>query len=161
MARKTAEVPDPVAARVAVLNRVRSRRPADKVRTYQDAEGGPPVTSRIPADADRLPPRDLTEWCDDRELACFGGRTRLNDAEQAAYGILEAMRGGDQEAVRRAVKAAGDGLDGWLRSMVYSLLEQWRGAAPSFAVDVAVAATGEARRLGWDVQPRRQRRRAA
>jgi hypothetical protein len=159
MARKvTAPADDPVAARIAVLDRVKARRPADKTRTYPNLDGGEPVVTRIPPDIDRLPPRNLEAWCDDRELACFAGRTRLNDAEAAAHAILTAMRTGDPGAVRRAVGEAGKNLDGHIRFLISGLLEQWRGGAPSYALDVAVAAFGEARRLQWDKPPRRTRR---
>lgn len=154
----TAVVDDPVQARISVLERVKARRPPDRIRTYPNFDGGPPMVTRIPPDTDRLPPTDLGAWCDDRELACFAGRVRLNDAEAAAHAILTAMRSGDAATVRRTVGEAGKGLDGQVRFLISGLLEQWRGSAPSYALDVAVAAFGEARRLQWDRPPRRTRR---
>src|SRR5580700_5541865 len=102
---------DPVADRVAVLERVRSRRPPEAVATYPNVAGGAPMTVRAPAAVDRVPPADLGEWADDRVLAAFGGRTRLNPAEGAAFAVLGAFRSGDPAAVRRAVSEAGAGLD--------------------------------------------------
>lgn len=158
--RKTAPASpaDPTAARVAVLERVKARRPEGKTRTYPNVDGGPPAILRIPADSDRLPPNDLQQWIDDRVVACFGGRVRLNDGEQCAFTILESMRGGDAKAVRETVKRAGEGLDGQVRYLVAGVLATWRGGAPTFALDVVIAALGEARRLGWDRPPRRQNR---
>jgi hypothetical protein len=161
MTRKTAvaERPvDPVAARIEVLGRVKARRPADRTRSYPNLDGGEPVVTRIPPDADRFPPRDLEQWCDDRELGAFGGRIKLNDAEAAAHSILTSMRTGDPAEVRRTVSAAGKGVDAQVRYLISGLLEQWRGGAPVFALDVAIAAVGEARRLGWDRRPRKTRR---
>ncbi len=157
MARKTA-AEDPVTARVAVLERVKARRPADQVRTYPNLDGGEPMVTRIPAGTDRLPARDLQQWVDDRVVACFGGRVRLNPAEECAHQILESFRTGDQDTVRKAVRTAGDGLDSHLRFLVAGVLEGWRSGAPAFALDVAIAANGEARRLGWDKPPRKTRR---
>ena len=157
-AKVTAPAEDPAAARIAVLERVKARRPADKVRTYPNFDGGEPMVTRIPPDTDRLPPRDLEQWLDDRELGCFGGRIRLNDAESAAHAILTAMRTNDEAAVRRAIGEAGQGLDGHVRYLVSGLLEQWRASAPGYALNVAIAANGEARKLGWDRPPRRVRR---
>ncbi len=160
MARAKAPAPaeNPTAARIAVLKRVKARRPPDTVRTYPNFDGGEPTITRIPPDTDRLPPRDLEAWCDDRELACFAGRIRLNDAESAAYAILTAMRTGNPATVRRAVSEAGKGVDGHIRFLISGLLEQWRGGAPSYALDVAIAAFGAAREAGWDRPPRRTRR---
>jgi hypothetical protein len=158
--RKTATTVagDPVQARIQVLERVKARRPEDKVRQYPNLTGGPAFVYRNPPDTDRLPPRDLEQWADDRELACFAGRVRLNAAEQVAQDILTVMRSGDTDAVRRAVSDAGKGLDGQVRFLVAALLETWRGSAPVFAMDVTIAALGEARRLQWDRSPRRQQR---
>lgn len=154
----TATVSGPVAARVAVLERVKARRPPDKVRTYPNLDGGEPFVSRVPAAADRLPPRTLQDWIDDRVIGAFGGRTGLNPGEQAVFTILEAMRSGDSRAVQGTVKTAGAGLDDRLRHLVCQQLESWRSAAPGFALDMAIAATGEARRHGWDRPPRRRSR---
>jgi hypothetical protein len=156
----TVRMEDPVASRVAVLSRVKARRPPDKVRSYPSTTGDEPLVSRTPSETDRLPPRTLADWVDDRTVATFGGRTKLNAAEQCAFEILEAFRSADQAAVRKAVQAAGKGIDSQLQHLVYALLETWRGGAPGYALDVTIAATGEARRLGWDVQPRRRRRAA-
>ena len=154
----TAVAEDPVTARVAVLERVKARRPPDKIRQYPSLTGEAPFISRNPPDTDRLPPRDLESWADDRTVAAFGGRVRLNPAEQVAYDILTAMRSGDPAEVRRVVSEAGKGLDGQVRFLVAALLETWRGSAPTFALDVTTAALGEARRLHWDQSPRRTRR---
>lgn len=158
MTRKAAAADDPVTARVAVLDRVKARRPADEIRQYPSVDGSAPLVNRTPAGTDRLPPRDLAEWVDDRVINTFGGRTRLAPAEECASQILESFRSGDQEAVRKAVKAAGDGLDAHLRFLVSGVLESWRGGAPGYAVTVVGAAVSEARRLGWDKPPRRTRR---
>jgi hypothetical protein len=112
--------------------------------------------ARIAGDTERQAPAGLGEWCDDRIVACFGGRVRLNPAEQAAYEILQAMRTGDAAAVTVAVAKAGGGLDVLQQHSLWPLLDQWRSRAPAFALGVTSAATGEARRLGWDVRPARR-----
>jgi hypothetical protein len=157
-AAMTAADQDPVAARVAVLDRVRARRPADEIRQYPSVDGSGPLVNRSPPGVDRMPPLNLEQWCDDRTVNTFGGRTRLAPAEECAATILESFRSGDQEAVRKAVKAAGDGLDAHLRFLVSGVLESWRGGAPGYAVAVVGAAVSEARRLGWDKPPRRTNR---
>lgn len=161
MARKTAVLDppaDPVAQRRAVIGRVLDRRAPERTRSYANVDGGPPATIRIPADTAVTPPASLGQWCDDRTMAAFGSRTRLNPAEQAAHSILESMRTADPRVVRDAVGTAGKGLDGHLKYLVAGVLADWRGKAISPALDVASAAALEARKLGWDVQPRRQRR---
>src|SRR6185437_5626950 len=158
MARKQAVLdPDPVAVRVAVLNRVKSRRPPDQVRQYPSIDGGVPLISRTPSEG-RLPAANLQEWADDREVGAFGGRVRLNPAEAAAHSILQAMRCGDPRVVREAVGRAGQGLDAHLRFLVSGVLQDWRAKAITPALDVTSAAMLEARRLGWDQRPRRARR---
>jgi hypothetical protein len=164
MARKTAvaEPPaDPAAERRAVINRVLARRPQPGVRSYPAVDGGEPLKVVTPANGDRTAPGNLQEWIDDRELANFGGRTKLCAAEQASFNILTSFRSGDLGTVRTAVTEAGRSVDDWTRNMVLAVLEEWRGKAPGFALDIANAATGTARQLGWDVQPRRRRRREA
>jgi hypothetical protein len=161
MARKTAaaEAADPVAARVALIERVKARRPPDIVRSYPSLNAGaPPMVQRIPAAEDRLPPKDLGEWCDDRTLATFGGECVMNVAQQAAFTILESMRADDPKAVQEAVRRAGDGLDSQLRFAVASVLETWRGSAPGYAISVAATAADAARRQGWHGEPRRSRK---
>jgi hypothetical protein len=157
----TVTMEDPAEARIAVLERVRARRPPDTVHTYPGPDGSV-LTSRSPAGADRLAPADLGQWCDDRVLATFGGRTRLNPGEQAAFEILEACRSGEPVTVAAAVRAAGERTgDGMTRVALYRLLEEWKSKAPVYAYEVMAAAAGEARRLDWDVLPRRARRRLA
>jgi hypothetical protein len=162
MARKAAAAAvagDPVAARIAVLARLQARRPESRVRTYANVDGGGhdlKVTDP-PAD-DRMPPRDLGEWADDRVWGMLGGRTGLNPAEQAACEILESFRSGDPDTVSRAVGRAGSSLDVHLRYLVSGLLSEWRSGAPAYAVSVTAAAAAQARRLGWDRPPRRGRR---
>ncbi len=157
---KTAAVkapdPDPVAERVAVLERVRARRPPDRVLTYPSLDGRPGMRQHIPPDADRLPPADVGAWVDDRVLATFGSRTGLNPGEQIAYDILTAMRSGDPDTVRSAVRRHAGSADVFVRFNVSGVLEEWRGRAPGFALDVAMAAITEARRLRWDQRPRRR-----
>ena len=149
---------DPVTERVAVLDRVKARKAPDVIRTYPSVDGAQPLVSRTPGGIDRLPPRDLEAWCDDRVIACFAGRVRLNPAEECAHAILTAMRTGDPDTVQRAVREAGSGLDAHLRFLVGGVLEGWRSGAPSYALTPALAATSEVRRLGWDKPPRRTRR---
>ncbi len=158
MAKKAATADDPVAARVAVLERVRSRRPPDQERVYPSLDGRPPLVTRTPPQVEVPPPADLGQWVDDRILAAFGGRTTLNAGSQCALAIIESCRSGDPAAVRRTAAAAGRDLPADARNLVYQLLEAWRGGAPGFAMDVSLAALTEARRLGWDQRPRRTRR---
>ena len=152
------KAPDPAQVRRQVIDRVLARRPEPKVRTYANVDGrGHDLQVTDPPGEDRMPPRDLGEWADDRVMGVFGGRLRLNPPQQAAYDALEAMRSGDQAAVRNAVQAAARGLDATEKNLVYALFENWRSGAPSFALEVTIAAAGEARRLGWNVLPRRSR----
>lgn len=162
MAKTAVAVPDPVQARRAVIERVLARQKPPEARYALDPKTGQTIRAdmRVTGDGERLAPADLGEWADDRTLACFGGRTGLRAAEAAAFGILGAMRSGDPDAVRAAVRAAGHGLDEWQpHNLLYPLLQTWQGKAPGFALPVASAATAEARRLGWDQRPKRRRQR--
>jgi hypothetical protein len=153
---RAAKPADPVADRIAVLERVRARKAPDQVRSYPNMNGGEPLISRTPVEG-RLAPVNLEQWCDDREVGAFGGR-RLNDGEAAAHAILTSMRTGDVKAVREATGRAGEGLDVTTRYLLTGVLADWRTRAPSFAVDVAGAAVAEARRLGWEKRPSRRKR---
>jgi hypothetical protein len=146
---------DPAADRKAVIDRVLARGPVPKVRHYLDENTGEQRISvtRVAGGSERTPPADLGEWCDDRVVACFGGRTGLNAGEQAAFEIVEACRTGDAAAVAAVARAAGRYLNALQAHQLFPVLEHWRGTAPPFALEVTSAALGEARRLGWDQRP--------
>lgn len=157
-ATATVKAADPAAERRAVLDRILARTRPPKVTFRMDPQTGEKMqdVARVAGDSERVPPRDLGEWADDRVAACFGGRLRLNPAEQAAYGILQAMRSGDAAAVAEAVRTAGGGLDVLQQHAVWPLLDEWRSRAPAFALGVTSAAAAEARLQGWDVRPHRR-----
>jgi hypothetical protein len=155
----TAKATDPVAARAAMLERLKARRPPDRVKSYAGPDDGAPrIVTRAPAETGRAAPKNLGEWLDDRPWGAFGPRPRLNPAEQAAHDILESMRAADPRAVREAVRRAGDGLDVMLKYLVNGQLQDWRAGAPGYAVDVTSAAAAEARTLGWGQRPRLRQR---
>lgn len=173
MGRKAAATPDGRSAEsvVAVLDRVRARAPQDKKRSIANIDGGKPLEVKTPVEGTlartasdghsvttsaRSAPKTIEEWCDDRELACFGGRVRLNRGESVLYDILSVMRTEDPDLVRFAVRTAGKDADPQVRHMVYLVISNW--APPGFAYDVHRAAVSQAEQLKWNLPPRKQQR---
>lgn len=153
----TVTAADPATERRAVLDRVLARAKPPEGSYQIDTRTGQTVrTEARVAPAERLPAADLGEWIDDRIVACFGSRVRLNPVEAVAYGILQAMRAGDLAGIAAATRKGGSDLDALEQHSVWQLLEHWRAAAPRFAQDAARAALTEARQLGWDERPSRR-----
>lgn len=154
----TIAVADPARARREVIDRVLGRAKVPEPHYQIDSKTGAAVNTaaRVTGDGERQAAKDLGEWADDRTVACFGGRVRLNPVEQAAFGILEAMRGGDPGQVAAVVRKSGGGLDELQQHAVYPVLEMWKAKAPGFAAGVASAAVAEAKRAGWDQRPSRR-----
>lgn len=153
---------DPAQERREVVARVLARRPPDTLLHYPNpAYPDKPFIVRKQPEEDRLPPVTIGEWVDDRIIGCFGSQAVLNEGQAAAFAVLEAMRTGDPATVRAAVGRVGRDLDDQLRWLVYGTIGEWRGKAISPAMAVTDAALSEAARLGWNVPPRLQRRRAS
>ena len=155
------QAPGGVQARRELMARITARRPEGRYRTAPgagmfgaDLKVFIPPPSPVPR-----APENLGEFIDDRVAGALGSRTGLNPCEFAWALVAEACRAGDLKKARAAVREAARGLhgrDGQHR--VWRALEEMRGKAPGFAMEVTSAAAAEARALGWDTPPRRRRR---
>ena len=156
-ATATVKAADPATERRAVLDRVLARaRPPEGSTRWTPGPGDVRTEARV-AGAERLPAADLGEWIDDRIVACFGSRVRLNPVEAVAYGILQAMRPGDAAGIAAAVDPQGrrPGRAGAALGVAAAGALAGRGTRRSRQDDGAAALT-EARQLGWDVRPYRR-----